>query len=50
MLNQGQSRFKQSKIEKVVNIICVYLIVLQNILCMIMAIYSGFYTSNNASF
>jgi len=28
MLNQGHSRFKQSKIEKVVNVICIYLIII----------------------
>jgi magnesium-transporting ATPase (P-type) len=48
MLNYGHSRYKQSRIEKVVNIICVYLVVLQAILCLIMAVSSGFYVSLNA--
>eukprot|EP00347_Sterkiella_histriomuscorum_P002642 403367358 len=50
MLNQGLSRFKQSKIEKVVNVICIYLILIQTVLCVIMSIFSGFYTSNYANF
>jgi len=49
MLNQGLSRYKQSKIEKVVNVICIYLIIIQAILCLIMSIYAGFYTSTYAS-
>lgn len=48
MLNYGQSRYKQSRIEKVVNIICIYLVVLQAVLCLIMSVSSGFYVSQNA--
>ena len=49
MLNQGGHRYKQSRVERQVNIICIYLIILQIILCLIMAIYSGYYTSEYAS-
>jgi magnesium-transporting ATPase (P-type) len=48
MLNYGLSRFKQSRIEKVVNVICVYLIAIELIFCLIMSVCSGFYVSNNA--
>lgn len=48
MLNQGLSRFKQSRIEKVVNKICIYLIIAQAIFCIIMSVYSSFYVSNYA--
>jgi len=48
MLNYGHSRYKQSRIEKVVNVICFYLVILQAILCLIMAVSSGFYVSSNA--
>eukprot|EP00347_Sterkiella_histriomuscorum_P004736 403359304 len=50
MLNSGQPRFKQSRIEKVVNIICIYLIFIQAGLCLIMSIFSGFFTADNAQF
>jgi hypothetical protein len=46
MLNQGIARYKQSKIEHVVNRICVYLIILQSILCLIMSISAGFFIAN----
>lgn len=49
MLNYGLSRFKQSKIEKVVNVICVYLIILEAALCLYMSIFSGFFTEDYAS-
>ena len=45
MLNYGHSRFKQSRVEKVVNMICIYLVITQSILCLIMAVSSGFYVS-----
>lgn len=48
MLNYGLSRYKQSRIEKVVNIICIYLVIGQAILCLIMSVSSGFYVSANA--
>lgn len=48
MLNYGLSRYKQSRIEKVVNLICIYLVILQAILCLIMSVSSGFYVSQNA--
>jgi magnesium-transporting ATPase (P-type) len=48
MLNYGLSRYKQSRIEKVVNIICVYLVIAQAVLCIIMSVSSGFYVSSNA--
>lgn len=49
MLNQGGQRFKQSRVEKTVNMICVYLIIFKLILCLIMAIFSGYFTSNYAT-
>lgn len=42
-------RFKQSKVEKLVNVIVLYLILIQFVLCLVMSIFSGFYTSNYAS-
>lgn len=44
MMNQGLSRYKQSKIEKLVNSIVIYLILIQALLCILMAIFSGVYT------
>lgn len=49
MLNQGLSRFKQSKIERLINMICIVLIIIQAILCLIMSLFSGFFTSNYGS-
>ena len=50
MMNQGVSRFKQSKIEKLVNSIVLYLILIQAILCMLMAIFSGVFTNDYAEY
>jgi phospholipid-translocating ATPase/phospholipid-transporting ATPase len=47
MLNYGHSRYKQSRVEKVVNMICIYLVITQAVLCLIMAVSSGFYVSQN---
>ena len=49
MMNQGQASFKQSRIEKVVNAICIYLMIAEAGLCLLVAIYSGFYQSRYAS-
>lgn len=46
MLNSGESRFKQSRIEKVVNVMCLYLVAAQAIFCTLMSVFSGFYVSN----
>lgn len=46
MLNQEQMGFKQSRIEKVVNTICIYLIIVQAILCIVMSVYSSIYVSD----
>ncbi len=48
MLNQEQMGFKQSRIEKVVNTICIYLIVVQAALCIIMSVYSSIYVADYA--
>lgn len=45
MQNYGLSRFKQSRIEKVVNLIIIYLVVMQAILCLVMSVLSGFYVA-----
>ncbi len=50
MINQGTAKFKQSKIEKKINLLCIFLIVIQTILCLIMSILAGVYTSNYGSF
>lgn len=47
MLNQGLYRFKQSKVEKLVNIIVVYLVIIQFILCTILSIFAGRFTEAN---
>lgn len=48
MLNQGKARYKQTKVEKNVNMIVIYLIVIQTILCLMMALFSGAFTAKNA--
>ena len=50
MLNSGQARYKQSKVEKYVNWIIVFLMIFQALCCIIMSISSALFTKRRTMF
>ena len=50
MVNQGKAKFKQSKIEKMVNKLVVLLVILELLWCLIMAVMHGCFIRDKAAF
>jgi magnesium-transporting ATPase (P-type) len=49
MMNSQQVRHKQSKVEKKMNVLVIYIVVVQIILCMILAIIGSFWYKHSSS-